>query len=341
MAASAARLAEETDDTLDLFPAWRLTRFMWPNGKPRDWAVRWAAAGNAVGWQGACREEMVARKDSPIWQSLGDGAGGFTDTLGNPYPPFAFNSGMGWEDVDRDEAEALGLELDAPVRLAPPSLAVGEDEADRARERFGDVFTDAMREAIAAYNEAGRCPNDGAFLPADGACRSPRHGGQRGVKRDDDTLDDFTRQQRKYEHERQLLDEFKASDDHPTCEEVVRHSIPELMRDLERGFTADFGGGHKVVFCLKNLAEKYGDENSAKFDLNRLRALRVALAQRHRFASISHRGNQVAFIEQGRMPAGMNRIVIVASRHGADLVARNVMRNEDRYIARSFKFNPC
>ena len=48
--------------------------------------------------------------------------------------------------MDRDEAEALGLELDAPVRLAPPSLAVGEDEADRARERFGDVFTDAMRE---------------------------------------------------------------------------------------------------------------------------------------------------------------------------------------------------
>ena len=206
MAASAARLAEETDDTLDLFPAWRLTRFMWPNGKPRDWAVRWAAAGNAVEWQGACREEMVARKDSPIWQSLGDGAGGFTDTLGNPYPPFAFNSGMGWEDVDRDEAEALGLELDAPVRLAPPSLAVGEDEADRARERFGDVFTDAMREAIAAYNEAGRCPSDGAFLPADGACRSPRHGGQDGHSQSVD-----------YDGYRQLA-----------------HSRPDALREAER-----------------------------------------------------------------------------------------------------------
>ena len=48
--------------------------------------------------------------------------------------------------MDRDEAETLGLSLDAPVRLAPPSLAAGEDEADRAHERFGDVFTDAMRE---------------------------------------------------------------------------------------------------------------------------------------------------------------------------------------------------
>ena len=59
----------------------------------------------------------------------------------------------------------MGLELDAPVRLAPPSLAVGEDEADRARERFGDLFTDAMREDIGAYNEAGRWPNDGAGRP--------------------------------------------------------------------------------------------------------------------------------------------------------------------------------
>ena len=153
MAASVSRLAEETDDTLDLFPAWRLTRFMWPNGKPRDWELRWAAAGNSVGWRGACREEMVARKDSPIWQALGDGAGGFSDTLGNPYPPFAFNSGMGWEDVDRDEAEALGLELDEPVRVEPPSLAVSEEEVADVRGRFGDVFTDAMMDVIHAYNE--------------------------------------------------------------------------------------------------------------------------------------------------------------------------------------------
>lgn len=144
MAASVSRLAEENADTLDLFPAWRFVRFMNPNGEPRDWAVRWAAAGESVGWQGALRDEFVARKDSPIWQALGDGAGGFDDTLGNPYPPFAFNSGMGWMDVDRDEAMELGLDLSSPVEIKPPSLAVRDDERERAREHYGDEFLESL-----------------------------------------------------------------------------------------------------------------------------------------------------------------------------------------------------
>ncbi len=61
---------------------------------------------------------MVARKDSPIWQALGDGAGGFDDTLGTPYPPFAFGSGMGVEDVDRDTAMSLGL-IDRDSQVTP------------------------------------------------------------------------------------------------------------------------------------------------------------------------------------------------------------------------------
>ena len=144
MAASVSRLAEETEETLDLFPAWRLVRFIEPNGEPRDWALRWAVAGEEVNWDGACRDDMVARKDSPIWKALGEGAGGFTDTLGNPYPPFAFNSGMGWEDVDREEAKALGLELDEPVVIERPSLGVNEVEIGVARERYGDTFANLL-----------------------------------------------------------------------------------------------------------------------------------------------------------------------------------------------------
>lgn len=179
MAASVSRLAGETPETLALFPAWRLARFMSPNGEPRDWALRWAVAGESVGWHGACPDEMVARKDSPIWQALGDGVGGFSDTLGNPYPPFAFNSGMGWEDVDRDEAAALGIDLDAPVRPDPPSLAVRADEIERAGARYGDEFSQALADVLAMYNEddARRCPADGAFLTAHGECHSQRHGG--------------------------------------------------------------------------------------------------------------------------------------------------------------------
>ena len=81
---------------------------------PRDWELRWQDALDACGDEKAsdCFDEtgrMVALKSSPIWQALGDGEGGYTDTLSNPYPPFAFESGMGWESVSREEAEELGL----------------------------------------------------------------------------------------------------------------------------------------------------------------------------------------------------------------------------------------
>ena len=248
---------------------------------------------------------------------------------------------MGWEDVDRDEAESLGLELDEPVRVEPPSLAVSEEEVADVRGRFGDVFADAMMDVIRAYNEERSDAAANTECHVVGRPCRIHDKAQGGVPKRNDGLDEFTRQPRKFQREQELLDQFKASDDHPTCEEVVGHTVPELMKDLERGFTADFGGGHKIVFCLKNLVEKYGDERSSKFDLERLRTLRIALAYRRTFASIPHGAGQIAFIQQGKMPPGVRRIVIVSSQHGGDLVARNVMRNDDDYIRRSFGFNPC
>ena len=84
-------------------PAWELTR-TGARKKPRgDWRRRWAAAGAKCGWAGAAKQKMVALKTSPIWQALADGAGGFDDTLGSPFPPFAFGSGLAWVGVGRKE----------------------------------------------------------------------------------------------------------------------------------------------------------------------------------------------------------------------------------------------
>ena len=78
--------------------------------------------------------DFVALKSSPIWQALGDGVGGFKDTLGNPYPPFAFGSGMGWTDVSADDAASLGLEThpQAPAtrHQAPISQFAGLDPSE-------------------------------------------------------------------------------------------------------------------------------------------------------------------------------------------------------------------
>ncbi len=114
--------ANESEDEVDLFPAQELYRAA-ARKKQRDWGERWLAAADESGDEDAARvyEEtgrMVALKSSGIWQALGDGAGGYDDTLGNPYAPFAFESGMDLDNVSRADATELGL-LDEGEKAEP------------------------------------------------------------------------------------------------------------------------------------------------------------------------------------------------------------------------------
>ena len=109
MAQSLGQLAAQTPGQIARYPAWRLVRGGSRKVPRDDWDRRWAAAGAATGWQGACSDDYVALKNSPIWAALGEGAGGYRDAIGNPFPPFAFGSGMSWARVSRAEAAELGL----------------------------------------------------------------------------------------------------------------------------------------------------------------------------------------------------------------------------------------
>ena len=164
-AASLAQLAESEDPQVAaLFPAWELASGGYRKQHRTDWPQRWKAAGERVAWRGAHRTKMVALKNSPIWQALGDGAGGFRDTLGNPYPPFAFGSSYEWVPVDRLEAKELGL--------------LGETANRAARRAAALLITTLTLRAI--RNKAKQCPQDGSFLDKDGECHDPRHGGTKG-----------------------------------------------------------------------------------------------------------------------------------------------------------------
>ena len=139
MAASVAMLSEQTEATVAMWPAWELTRIEARAVPRRDWDLRWAAAGLACNFEGALKDRLIALKNSPIWRHLGNGAGGYRDALDNPYPPFAFSSGMGWVEVDRDKCIALGLvreddEISVP---SPASLTPGERDIAEAVERYG------------------------------------------------------------------------------------------------------------------------------------------------------------------------------------------------------------
>ena len=115
------------------WPAWRLVRAGAPL-HPRNWEVRWQAAWAACGGKGAHPTEMVALKSSPIWEALGEYG---EDSTGSDCPPFAYNSTMAWEDVDREEAVRLGL--------------IGEDE-DVSIDFEGDLGDGEIAEALAALS---------------------------------------------------------------------------------------------------------------------------------------------------------------------------------------------
>ena len=118
-------------EALDEYPALELKR-RFPREVPRGekvvkgelvddeengWPARWEAAGGELTDDG----RMVALKSSGIWQALGDGDGGYEDTLGNPFPPFAFNSGFMTVEISRAEAEELGL-IDPDMDAEPAKM---------------------------------------------------------------------------------------------------------------------------------------------------------------------------------------------------------------------------
>jgi hypothetical protein len=60
-----------------------------------------------------------------MWAAIGAGAGGYTDTLGNDYEPFAFNSGMVRVEISAKEFAELGGD-DSGIR--PSDTEFGPDE---------------------------------------------------------------------------------------------------------------------------------------------------------------------------------------------------------------------
>jgi hypothetical protein len=117
---------DQDPDMLDAFPCWEFTRTE-PRDEPReDWPERWAAAGGKT-YGG----RMIARKDDPVWTKL--------SRFGTPWPPFDYGSGMGVDDVTREEAEALGV--------------IARDEKVASGEQ---AFNDELEASVADLGEWGR-----------------------------------------------------------------------------------------------------------------------------------------------------------------------------------------
>jgi hypothetical protein len=134
-----------TPGSLFSFPAWELVR-IYPKQVPRGsakskslgWPARWKDAGGTL-YGG----RMIAPKADKVWTKLGDN-NLFDDAIGTDYPPFAFNSGMGWTAVSRGACEALGV----PIDKTPPAPPKGIDMAQLSVKGIDREFLQELRNAL-------------------------------------------------------------------------------------------------------------------------------------------------------------------------------------------------
>lgn len=106
-------------DVMDAFPCQEFIRIESRQVPRQDWAERWRAAGGQF-YDG----RMIAKKSDPVWVRI--------SRFGTPWPPYDFGSGMGVEDVSREEAEELGI-------LRPDEPVTGDEKS------FNDELSGSVR----------------------------------------------------------------------------------------------------------------------------------------------------------------------------------------------------
>lgn len=134
------------------FPAWELVRVI-DRRVPRDWQERFEQAGGEL-----IEGRIIAMKGDPVWDALGDSAL-FDDALDVDHPPFAFNSGMRWRAVPREELEELEIDafvidggdytLEDVLETVPkPSASAAGLDDDFLRELRGEIDAREKKEGV-------------------------------------------------------------------------------------------------------------------------------------------------------------------------------------------------
>jgi len=137
-------------DVLAGNPAQELFRAFGPrdSSDQRPWAERWAQAGGTF-----FGGRMIALKNDGVWSRLGDPAL-FDDGLGNPYPPYAFNSGMDVRDISRADAVQLGL-MEPGDEVTADSLDFNTDLQASAATRNEWLRSAIEESGLGAFDSSG------------------------------------------------------------------------------------------------------------------------------------------------------------------------------------------
>lgn len=234
------------------YPAQRLVRIRYSR-QPRDWDARWREAAAAVNYEGVATDgSHIALLTSPIWRKL--------SRFDLPYPPFDFNSGMGVDPVDYEEAqrhglvipeatvdgmdgESLNASLEASVAKMDGDLQQAFVEAlEDCVEVEGDrvYYTDPNGTRPVHWSEAGRviCGQRPPVIP-DTQARAM-------VK--------FVEDQRKFDRAQRGVQDYTSQEEWDALYDAVNRIKPTDVREsgtLYRGMSIDPNNADQFLAAIK------------------------------------------------------------------------------------------
>lgn len=125
------------------YPAQRLVRERYSR-QPRDWDARWREAAAAVNYEGVATDgSHIALLTSPIWREL--------SRFDLPYPPYDYNSGMGVDPVDYEEAQRHGITIPAATVDGMDNESLNASLEASVARMDGDLqqaFTKALADCV-------------------------------------------------------------------------------------------------------------------------------------------------------------------------------------------------
>lgn len=137
-----ARMWAERDESSAQFPAWELCLGVYWEEDCEEWTTRWVGVGGRL-FEGT---RMIAAKWDPIWPKLG---ATFYDGFDSPHPPYARYSCAYWNEIDDDEAIALGVITEEEYQRESASIGSHESISETQRIALKQILHDMEIDAHA------------------------------------------------------------------------------------------------------------------------------------------------------------------------------------------------
>ena len=234
------------------YPAQRLVRIRYSR-QPRDWAARWREAAAAVNYEGVATDgSHIALLTSPIWRKL--------SRFDLDYPPFDFNSGMGVDPVDYEEAQRHGLVIpEATVDDMDGESLNASLEASIAK-RDGDLqqaFVEALEDCVEVEGDRVYYTDPNGTRPVHWSEAGRVICGQRPPVIPDTqarAMVKFVEDQRKFDRSQRGVQDYATQEEWDALYDAVNRITPTDVREsgtLYRGMSIDPNNADQFLVAIK------------------------------------------------------------------------------------------